>query len=288
VLKPTELVFVNETSRSDAEIFVPPSELKKTRNELLAALDSWFLSGIERRAQAALLKARTFVELSPARVLPSSELLALTHRDLLSPSAGQPVPFASLAAVQQGSTELSSLGGFVFVPLPPVMMDDDAWSTTLQTLLDGQPNVRFAIGLNNVGHLDLAGRLANHANCFFFVDFHLYVANLCALTFLTEKIARLLFAYSWIEADEGSFSQIAGEQRLPPVVGISGDYRPPLFYSLGCYERHALGRGRCRDECQKDFIHELRQGKNRFDVVVKDCVTYLFQTQRRDHHGGNF
>jgi len=71
-------------------------------------------------------------------------------------------------------------------------------------------------------------------------------------------------------------------------VRITEGYRPPLFYSLGCYERHSLGAGKCRRECRRHFIHEVRQGKNRFDVVVKDCVTYLFQKPMENRHVGTF
>jgi len=164
------------------------------------------------------------------------------------------------------------------------MMNDDAWLEALQTLVDGRPHIRFALGLNNVGHLELARKLVEKANCFFFVDFYLYVANLCALDFLAARISRLLFAYSWIEGD-AAVEQPAGERGLPAVIDIAADFRPPLFYSLGCFERHAVGRGQCRDDCPQGFVHELRQGRNQFSVIVKDCVTYLFQPKRRDRNG---
>jgi hypothetical protein len=64
----------------------------------------------------------------------------------------------------------------------------------------------------------------------------------------------------------------------PPAgtVRLSADFRPPLFYSLGCFARHSMNEGRCVDGCPKDFGGELRQGRNRFRLLVRDCVTYLF------------
>jgi putative protease len=284
-----DLSFVNETGRSDTEIFVPPSELKKARNEIIAALDGWLLSEVDCKAQAALdLADPQPGSPTPAHLMfPLSELSKISHRNLLSPPAGQPLPFAAITAVQQGPAVFSSYGGFFFVPLPPVILDDEVWLEALQGLSDTHPLARFAIGLNNVGHLDLADRLAGRENCFFFADYCLYVANCSTLSFLAARTTKLLFLYSWIEGE----GRIVCTQRGPSVAGtavvtIAKDYRPPLFYSLGCYERHALSGGRCRDECPKQFTGNLEQGRNRFTVVVNDCITYLFQTQKEQRHAG--
>jgi len=277
-----ELSFSNETGRADNGIFVPPSELKKARNEILASLGSWFLSGMERKAQHAL----TEVPWPPqgAGNVGLSDSAAFSHRNMLSPPTTQPVPFASLEAVQKGPAAFSSGAGFVFVPLPPVMVDDKVWIESLRILCAENQQTRFAIGLNNVGQLQLAGELAGLENCFFFVDYFLYAANRSAASFLAARVAKLLFLYSWIEGGEDTLRLLAA----PAAVRITEGYRPPLFYSLGCYERHSLGAGKCRRECRRHFIHEVRQGKNRFDVVVKDCVTYLFQKPMENRHVGTF
>lgn len=280
------LSYKNETLRADTEIFVTPSELKKTRNELFAALDGWLLSDVERRAKASLVPPAPVLS-AAAPLFPLLEISRLSRRELLSPPVGQPVPFATIAALREGPAALSSCGGFAFVPLPPVMLDDEEWLGALQGLSDAHPGTRFAIGLNNVGHIDLARRLEGRENCFFFIDYCLYVANLDAFSFLAGRTAKLLFAYSWIEGGEETFSVVsAGAGNGPPVIAVAKDYRPPLFYSLGCYERHAHGGGRCREDCPKDFTEELRQGRNRFKVVVSQCITYLFQTQKEQHNGG--
>ncbi len=288
-----ELSFRNETGKGDEQIFVPPSELKKARNQLFAALDSWLLSDIELRAQASLAPASPATAHSqPVRsmaqaVFPASALSALSRRDLLSPPAARPVPFAAMTAVREGPGELSSCGGFVFVPLPPVMLEDAAWLEALQGLSDAHPDVRFAIGLNNAGHLEMARKLENRENCFFFIDYYLYVANLSAFSFLAARTAKLLFVYSWIEGGEETFSFLAARAGTgTPVVRLANDYRPPLFYSLGCYERHVRGAGQCRDECPKGFTGELRQGRNTFNVVVNDCITYLFRAQKEQNNVG--
>ncbi len=261
-----DLVFENETGRAETEIFVPPSELKRTRKELFAALDNWFLLSVDARAKAAA--AETFPAESLA--LPAE----LAHRDLLSPPAARPVPFASLPLLQAGAGSFAVIGKYTCIPLPPVMLDDDLWLQALRRLSKENSEALFAIGLNNVGHIDLAARLSDCGNLFFFIDFFLYAANRQALSLLSSRVARLLFAYAWVE----------GEAAVSPgVVSIARDFRPPLFYSLGCYERHAQGAGQCREECSKDLTHEMRQGRNTFTLVVRDCITYLFR--REERHG---
>jgi putative protease len=280
-----ELSFVNDTGRKDTEIFVPPSELKKVKNDVMAALDVWLLSAIERKAQTATSSEAAV----PAAQPRPARLAALSDRNLLSPPSVPRTPFASLEDVRRGPQAFSSLAGFVFVPLPPVMLEEGQWAESLQRLCAEHPAVRFALGLNNAGHVQMAEQLAGIDNCFFFIDYFLYVANRGALSFLAARLDRLLFLYSWIEGDAETFTTLeaaAAERQGAAVLKVAEDHRPALFFSLGCFERHALGGGRCREGCPKDFAYELRQGKNLFDVVVKDCVTYLFQTSKESNHAG--
>jgi hypothetical protein len=111
----------------------------------------------------------------------------------------------------------------------------------------------------------------------YFADFYLYAANSLMLAFLAQRVPRLLFAYAWIEGDEDNNRALArASAGSVPVIRIHQDFNPPLFYSLGCFAKHVLNGGKCFIECPKDFTRELTQGKNRFRVVVRDCVTYLF------------
>jgi hypothetical protein len=166
------------------------------------------------------------------------------------------------------------------------MMDEGRWLAALERLADENPRTRFAVGLNNIGHLGFVDSLAARQNVVFFVDFSLYVANRFALDLLLRRVPRLAFAYSWIEdTEEGHASFVAAAELPVTLIRIAPGFRPPLFYSLGCFAKHVLNGGRCPDEpprtgsqkgCPRDFIRELSQGRNRFQVVVKDCVSYLF------------
>ncbi|HTP57713.1 MAG TPA: hypothetical protein VMM82_02280, partial [Spirochaetia bacterium] len=274
-----EFLSVNDAGRPDDAIFVPPSELKKLRNGLHAALESWLLEAVEQKGRAELDAPGALSP--PAPLQAPTDTAAFSDRSLLSPN---PTPFATLDDVRKGSPALSSRAGFVVVPLPPVMMEEKEWGRSLRQLCADNPQERFALGLNNVGHVKLAEGLAGYPNCFFFVDYFLYVANRAALSYVSKRLDRLLFVYSWIEGGDN----VWGPGGAPPaVVRIAKDYRPALFYSLGCYQRHALAGGKCQDGCPQDFAYGLKQGKNSFDVIVKDCVTYLIQKPKEKNHAGS-
>jgi hypothetical protein len=131
--------------------------------------------------------------------------------------------------------------------------------------------------------------LSGRSNAWFFADFFLYAANDRTLSFLRSRIPRFLFAYEWLEQEPASRARPALTRRPAPAgrpeltrrpaptITVSSDFSPPLFYSLACYARHAQNHGACLDECPKDFGGELRQGRNRFRLLVRDCVTYLFR-----------
>jgi hypothetical protein len=141
----------------------------------------------------------------------------------------------------------------------------------VQRLAERHPKTRIAVGLNNMSHLAFADALSERGNAWFFADFFLYAANDRTLSFLRSRIPRFLFAYEWLEQEPG------GKARPAATVRLSREFSPPLFYSLGCFARHSMNDGACFDECPKDFGGELRQGRNRFRLLVRDCVTYLFR-----------
>lgn len=297
VFMPGNLSFTNETGLADDEVFVPPSQLKKTKNELYAFLDVAFMSS--SRPAARPPEAAHFQDAES--VISSDDLALLAHREALAPRQ-EPgdrvrIPFAALDPDKIEPGDLFLHAGYRWLPLPPVLLDEGRWTEALQELAERHPDTGFAIGLNNLSHLAIASSLGAHRNLSFFADFYLYVANCRALSFLRERVPRLLFAYAWIEGGRGEEAgfQCSGAaaplregSRKVPLVALSPDFEPPLFYSLGCFARHVSGAGKCLGrpsavpgyECPKDFARELRQGRNRFQLVVRDCVTYLFARRR--------
>jgi len=197
------------------------------------------------------------------------DLEVAAHRERLSPSGGV-VPFVSADPGDLRLEDLFSHAGFSWLPLPPIIVDDGSWVSALERLSDADPERWLAVGLNNLGHLGFAAALAERKNIWFFGDFFLYVANPGALAFLLRRVPRLLFAYQWIEEDPGKAA--AG-----PLLRIAEGFRAPLFTGLGCFARHSLHGGSCPGYCPKDYERILRHGRTAFQVIVRDCVTYLFK-----------
>lgn len=296
---PGNLSFVNETGLANDEVFIPPSQLKKAKNELYASLDKAFLSSTHVLAKPPAEAPAAATDEPPypeaARSMSPADLAVLAHRQALAPGPQPqdvvPIPFADSDPKVIGPQSLFLHAGYRWLPLPPVI-DDGRWTEALRGLAEGYPDTRFAVGLNNLSHLAIASALAACRNVWFFADFYLYVANSRALSFIRERVPRLLFAYAWIEGereaegeaqDGGTMAHDGGRPGTGgvPLVPLARDFRPPLFYSLGCFARHVSGAGKCREGCPKDFAGELRQGRNRFQLVVRDCVTYLFALNRK-------
>jgi hypothetical protein len=269
----------NHTGLGDDELFVPPSELKGLKNELYRVVEELFKERIAS-ASAGLAAPQS----AATATLPQGLADRLCRRELLTPPGGEPVPYAWLSESAGHPSlleEPAQLEGILFVPLPPVLGDERSWLEAIAGLSNERPRTRIAVGLNNVAHLTLAIQLSALANIEFFVDFHLYAANRLAVSTIQEFVPRLLFAYSWIEGDQENHEALASRLAgAVPMIRISPSFSAPLFYSLGCFARHAMNKGACLDGCPRDFRTLLRQGRSRFELVVRDCVTYLF---RLDH-----
>ena len=270
-----ELSFVNRTGLGDDHLFVPPSRLKKAKNDFYLFLESAFQSRVRSDPQDIGWPEPWESPLRPA------DLAVLAHRERLSPAGGA-VPFVPPDPGALRMEALPCFAGFTWLPLAPIMMDDEPWAAALARLADSDPARRLAVGLNNLGHLGIAAALAQREDIWFFADFFLYVANPGALAFLRSRVPRLLFSYSWIEGDAGEAAQAgeAGGARgagEAPVVRIAEGFRAPLFTGLGCFARHALHGGSCPGDCPKDFERTLHQGRSDFQLIVRDCVTWLFK-----------
>ena len=266
------LVFSNGTGNPDDGIFVPPSVLKRVKKEFYLHLDAGFAASIARKAHE--------VEFSPNEspgaaeetwVLPPTDVLS--RRGSLSPAGCAPVAFTC------GDIERvdGMIAGIVFLPLPPVILEEKPLVETLKRRIVTNPRVRFAVGLSNISHLALAEELSVLENARFFIDFPLYAANHWAYEFFKQHVKKLLFQYFWIEGDAGDYSRLADiVGREAPLIRIDHAFRAPLFIALGCFAKHVLNGGSCAHDCSKEYRELLRQGGNRFELHVKDCVTYLF------------
>jgi hypothetical protein len=270
LFRPGEVSFFNDCGLPDDGIFIRPAELKRLKNELYSHFDRAFMERLTARSTAPAAPG-----LPPgSSPLDSSDLARLSQRQLLSPPDQAPIPFAGGEPTRLTMEALADVAGFRWLPLPPVLMDDAGWIEAVGRLAQRHPGARIAVGLNNVSHLAVAEALESYDNVWFFADFFLYVANVVTLQFLSERVPRLLFAYRWVE---GPRAERVVPPGLVPLVEISDEFQPPMFYSLACVTRNSTNAGRCEEDCPRDFSGELRQGRNRFRLIVRDCVTYLLR-----------
>jgi putative protease len=264
----------NRTGLPDDLIFVPPSQLKRAKNLFYARLDEAARGAAADRA-GRIARGPALPDLPAGVPLGTAELAAFADRASISPRGREPLPFARLEADGTiDAARLAACADFTVVPLPPIMIDTAPWSAALRRLAGAQPSARFAVGLANLSHAAVAGELADLGNTFFFADVHLYTANRWTAAFLAERVSRLLFAYRWIEDDPLAAGWESGA--AVPVITVAPGFRAPLFASRGCFAKHVLNQGACPAGCPRDFRVDLRQGGRGFQVVVEDCVTYLF------------
>ncbi len=277
----------NGTGLPDDRIFVPPSQLKRAKNRFYARLDEAFRASVADRAER-IGRGPTWSARPAGAAAGAGDLAGFADRTAVSPRGREPLPFAWLE--EDGSIDaarLATCGGFVVVPLPPVMDDTRPWTAALERLAAARPEARFAVGLANLAHLAIARDLGPLSGVCFFADFHLYTANRWTAAFLAENVPRLLFAYRWLEGDRADgpkertalrdATERAGAWDSPvPIVTVAPGFRAPLFVSRGCFAKHVLHRGICPVDCPRGFRVNLRQGGRRFEAVVQDCVTYLF------------
>ncbi len=281
-LELSEVSLVNRTGLDDQAIFVPPSSLKRAKNAFYAALGKAFEQELLRRLVAVATDRRPKPAPESQHRASPSLLAAAARRGELAPrseSAGPaPHPFVNPLRPLD-PLDLAEIGGWRFLPLPPVARGrDEEFRRHLLELAVTSPNERFAVGLSNLAHLSLARELAGMANICFFVDFYLYTANRFAVDLLRRESANLLFLYHWLEGAEQDARDLAASLAEPvPLVRIVGDFQPPLFYGMSCPRGQGALPGPGCGDCAGEFTLPLRQGRNRFLLRVRDCTAYLFR-----------
>lgn len=153
------------------------------------------------------------------------------------------------------------------ITIPPVLLDTkNYFDKVRERARSGSPQM---IGLNNLSHLELARELKDEPRVTFFADFFFYVANSSTYSYLKETLGeKLIFAYEWVEERESELSYL---------VTIKDKGVLPYFYSLACYHRFNKNSGSCEGCSTKKYSYQIDNNKNRFEVIVNDCITYMFR-----------
>lgn len=255
-----------------ADLFVPPSLLKKAKNEVYEALGV-LLDEEGRDDQEGILA--TLAErpsYPPSPPQPPRAALVFPH-----PSLPRGLPYATPRVLASGAA-LPEWGGYLWLPLAPLVLDFDSYAEAVrkragEELARGN---RLVLGLDAFHHLDLAESLQGLPGAAeglgFFGDIHLYTASVPGEAFWLSRLPGLLFLYASMEAG-----------KIPdpvlPRLAVGEGFGPPLFLSKGCYMRHNLFGGTCPPGCGKSYIDPVEDRDRKYRVLVEDCITMVFQQE---------
>jgi U32 family peptidase len=274
---------VNKTGRPDEELFLPASQLKSIRRKWYSELNTiWenHLPPIKKKLKKQALTAA---------------IVPLPQRKKIVPEKDSPIPFI-INPDQYNPDNLPQIEGIYYIPLSPVLFDDQVYFNKIDLLLEKflpiTPKPAIRIGLNNIGHLPWAQK---HPDYEYFMDYYLYCANSSALNLLQSSLELVSSAYYWLEDPDQSVYF-----NPDTVFPVGAGFSPPLFISRSCFRRDSLGitegcvnRAFCKVPAVASGKKEIcsrypgpyplyQTGKN-YTVYVKDCITYLFPADKEQH-----
>lgn len=250
--------FENLTGKEETRLFYPISVLKTLRRDWYQSLDG-------------LLEKWKLQPLSLSPVEAEGE--SLPARNLLCNARHIPwIDIHDLAATDDPAIHLYRVMGKLYLPLPPVMMDEDGFLKDLGLVVgkikqsEGLSSLR--IGLNNIAQVRWAKR---NGECKVFADCYLYLANSQAAMLLKEELPSLVGGYLAKEA-EGKIQE--GTWPFTPTV-TAPSFLLPLFISRSCFRHDSLLLP-CQG-CPHQGSWYAEQNNRRFHVMVKDCLTVVVE-----------
>jgi len=249
-------VFIeNQSELHENEIFIPLSVLKKLKNSFYQKIED-SLELIFRTSGKAILNSINH-ELEKTDFIGNP--FKIPHRNKMNPTGGI-IPF--ITSDSRFSEKV------LFFPLSPLQFHENEFTEIERQIenIASDKTRTVVIGINNISHLSLVDKFSEKKNVLFFTDYCTYVANRACELFYKKKIEKLLFSYYWIEEKSGYLNNLRK---------VEADFNPHLFVSRICYKLHN-NLGSC-DNCSKNLFYNLKQRDREYSVIIKDCITWLFQ-----------
>ena len=268
-----------------ADLFIPPSILKKEKNRIYARAAELVAQAERRYAVESLAAAETgaTVEAQSAS-LAAGDAEDSSNRppraELVFSREGLPsgMPFATTRDLEE-KRELPVWGGRSWLPLAPLVAYRERYARMVHeraaAVLDS--GARLVIGLGALHHFVIGRELVasfSHAGkaLSFFLDFNLYIASDTAFASLSSLVPGVEFAYRYLEAEgRASFDGLRG-----PLIPCGPGFEAPLFQSLGCLLKHHIAGG-CPARCDRSWSAVFSDRDRRYRAIVEDCVTTLFR-----------
>ena len=208
--------------------FIPMSVLKQIRRAYYENLDAEF--------EASLNRSADYLNNAPADL--KSEILP---------------PRTDLGLWDK----VTSIDGKDFLPLSPIMFEEEKYLDELDAKLAKNPNL--IVGLNNIAQVLWA---KNHHEAKFFADVFLYTQNSLAFESLRGQLPNLIGSY---ELDRDTVFNYAGD-----------DYTPPVFISRVCLRHNGLNLP-CSG-CTRNNTFHLQQNGKHYKAVCRNCITVVTAT----------
>ncbi len=249
--------FINQSGMEN--IFLPPSVIKKIKNEIYSEFSN-YISNKHEVYQFAMDGLEQIVQ---------EEIRSwVAKRANLNPRQGD-IPFAFLDDIT--SFTLAQKDNFVFIPMMPILpIDEEIYFRAIAQCVSEHPDFIFQLGINNLSHLKVTTYLSGQKNVSYFLDIFTYVASKSALAFYKEQLSDILFSYNWVE--DGAMVECG----LDCLIKVSDKSSLPIFVSRGCYNKHNIFGGDCPNSCPKFFTNEISNGKRKYVVKVRECLTFVF------------
>lgn len=150
-----------------------------------------------------------------------------------------------------------------FLPLSPLMFDEDEYFRKLDAIVEARPHV--IVGLNNVAQIEWAKK---HPETKVFADFFLYTYNSLAYEELKQRLPSLIGSYE--------------TRKDTTLTYVGNNFKVPLFVSRVCLRRNSLGpmnTGISCAGCSKNNTYRISQNGRCYKVLCRNCTTIVTEEQ---------
>lgn len=245
--------------------FIPPSRLKKLRQEIYKDIEAALKTSEEQRIEE-------IVDLlnSEAATL-DCFLSPLPYRVKLNPSETElPV----IIPEEIDTAVPAELDGCNYYPLSPLIYPspEGAFVKRIEKKLQDSSASKNYVGIANWGHIQMYRKLksAGHKNLRCYGDTGMLLANSQAVLMMKELLGPgFTGAYAWIESEK--------EETPSSLSPVGKKFKPPLFISRNCFKKHSLGRS-CTG-CPRNMEYSMTQKGQNYKIIIRNCLTWIFAAE---------
>ncbi len=254
-----EVTIKNNSPFALSDLFLPLSVLKSIRREWYELLDRILAQHLsEDMVRPPISKKLQAKELPPRSILQTENK----------------IPYLDLSLLKKRKsihTYLFAHEGVYYLPLSPVMFDEDKFFNDLEEVIKALEKEKVlnqvVFGLNNIGQVPFFRE--RQLPCFF--DIYLYLANSEAAKLALSLGLALVGGYLWMERKT---TETEYWPFLPTAVDDA--FTPPLFISRSCFRHDSLLLS-C-EKCPHHGSWKVEANNETYTVLVEDCVTIVVRT----------